>query len=339
MIAIHRLGDAKRLCAHLLRSRAVYAPQLVDGEARYARIEAAIDLPERALRPLFSPKQAFFAERETLYRFERGRFVTALPEVSAQALFGVAPCDLAAIAYQDRFFAADAHYRRRREATLIVAADCTRACDGGFCHVMQTGPDARPGIADLVLHREDGSWLLVVESEAGAAALHGLDLAGTDADAGEAGAVRARSAARVRAELVDAAPLARGLALARNHAVPDARWDAIGLQCVACTGCTTVCPTCSCFAPRDVPGPDGGGDLHRERVWDSCLLGGFAREASGHHPAPSPGQRVQRFFDHKLAAEYVSPEGISGCVGCGRCDVVCPGSIGMRAVLARVGTP
>lgn len=329
MIAAYRLDDAGRLCAHLLRSRVVYAPQEVGGEARYVRIERAIELPARALRPLFSPKQAFFAEREPLFRFERGRFVETLPEVPAQALFGVAPCDLAAIAYQDGFFAQDAYYQRRRAATLLVGADCTRTCDGGFCHVMDSGPSTRPHTADLVLHRDGEAWLLLVESEAGAAALEGLVLPLATSDVGE---TRRASDERVRAELVEEGTLRAGLARVRARSVSSAEWDAIGLQCVACTGCTTVCPTCSCFAPRELPGPA------RERVWDSCVLEGFAREASGHHPAPAPGQRVQRFFDHKLASEYVSAAGIAGCVGCGRCDVVCPSSIGMRSVLARVAT-
>jgi len=331
VIALHRLDQARQLCAHLLGSREVYAPQEVDGEARYVRLLEPVDLPERALRPLFSPKQAFFAEREPLFRFERGRFVETLPEVSAQALFGVAPCDLAAIAYQDRFFDQDRYYRRRRTATLLVGVDCTHACVGGFCHVMDTGPSARAHTADLVLRRDGSSWLLLVETEAGAAAIEGLALhadGGVDVDA-----TRRAGDARVCSELAAPAPLHAGLSRVRARSVRAEQWDALGLQCVACTGCTTVCPTCSCFAPRELPGSA------RERVWDSCLLAGFAREASGHHPAPSPGQRVQRFFDHKLAREYASPEGIAGCVGCGRCDVVCPGSIGMRSVLKAVGTP
>ena len=45
-------------------------------------------------------------------------------------------------------------------------------------------------------------------------------------------------------------------------------------------------------------GPSGG---ERVRYWDSCLLEGFQREASGHHPAPHPGDRVRRFWYHKLS--------------------------------------
>ncbi|MEW6270020.1 MAG: 4Fe-4S dicluster domain-containing protein [Thermodesulfobacteriota bacterium] len=66
-------------------------------------------------------------------------------------------------------------------------------------------------------------------------------------------------------------------------------------------------------------------------------LEGFQREASGHHPAPRAGDRVRRFWTHKLGAELAREAGRLGCVGCGRCDVTCPGSIGAHRVLGALG--
>jgi sulfhydrogenase subunit beta (sulfur reductase) len=116
--------------------------------------------------------------------------------------------------------------------------------------------------------------------------------------------------------------------------VADAEWRALGLSCLGCTGCTTLCPTCSCFAVVDEGGSARG---ERVRYWDSCLLEGFQREASGHHPAPHPGDRVRRFWYHKLSDDFVPEFGRYGCVGCGRCDVTCPGSIGALRVLRTLG--
>lgn len=116
--------------------------------------------------------------------------------------------------------------------------------------------------------------------------------------------------------------------------IADEEWAALGPACFACTGCTNVCPTCSCFTTADVVQHDGG---ERARVWDSCLLEGFQREASGHHPAPRPADRVRRFWYHKLSDDFVPPCPRIGCVGCGRCDVTCPGSIGALRVLRRLG--
>jgi formate hydrogenlyase subunit 6/NADH:ubiquinone oxidoreductase subunit I len=74
------------------------------------------------------------------------------------------------------------------------------------------------------------------------------------------------------------------------------------------------------------------------RYWDSCLLEGFQREASGHHPAPHAGDRVRRFWYHKLSDDFAVDFGRAGCVGCGRCDVTCPGSIGALRVLGALGS-
>ena len=98
-----------------------------------------------------------------------------------------------------------------------------------------------------------------------------------------------------------------------------------------------MCPTCSCFAPLERPLPDGG--VQHERVWDSCLYEGFQKEASGHNPAALAGQRVQRFWQHKFGEGFRQTFGRYGCVGCGRCDQVCPGGIGVHAVMHKVGKP
>jgi hypothetical protein len=81
---------------------------------------------------------------------------------------------------------------------------------------------------------------------------------------------------------------------------------------------------------------DGTGE--RARCWDSCLFEGFQREASGHHPAPRPGDRVRRFWHHKFSDDFSIRFGRPGCVGCGRCDITCTGSIGALKVLATLGS-
>jgi formate hydrogenlyase subunit 6/NADH:ubiquinone oxidoreductase subunit I len=128
----------------------------------------------------------------------------------------------------------------------------------------------------------------------------------------------------------------RAIARISTRQITEAEWQALGPSCLACTGCTNLCPTCSCFTVVDEPG-EGGGE--RVRHWDSCLLDGFQGEASGYHPAPHPGDRVRRFWDHKLSDDFTADFGRPGCVGCGRCDVTCPGSIGALAVLGRLGAP
>ena len=116
--------------------------------------------------------------------------------------------------------------------------------------------------------------------------------------------------------------------LLRTDRVPDSFWEEIGDRCIACTGCNLVCPTCTCFGVQDWRYRDV---VELSRMWDSCQLAGFMREASGHNPLGSEALRSRRRIHHKLAAD---PErwGEISCFLCGRCDAVCPTGIGIVAV-------
>jgi sulfhydrogenase subunit beta (sulfur reductase) len=110
--------------------------------------------------------------------------------------------------------------------------------------------------------------------------------------------------------------------------VPEEFWHTISDRCIACTSCNLACPTCTCF---DVFDREFEGVIHRRRVWDSCQLDGFMREASGHNPMGEERIRTRRRIHHKLAAD-VTRWGHVTCFLCGRCDRVCPTSIGIKAV-------
>jgi sulfhydrogenase subunit beta (sulfur reductase) len=111
--------------------------------------------------------------------------------------------------------------------------------------------------------------------------------------------------------------------------VPRAFWQKIADRCIACTACNLACPTCTCFDVFDQATTAGG--LQRWRLWDSCQLDGFAREASGYNPLGEPRLRTRRRIHHKLVDD-VRRWGHITCYLCGRCDRVCPTGIGMMAV-------
>lgn len=334
----YSLDCPERLRAHLARARLLYEVR-ADGQggSHWQAVDAR-DLgafESCAEPPPFSAKSFFFAERELLFRFDGGQFYSALPEVVPQVLFGVHACDLVAVAYQDRFFAADPHYQARRQATLLVGIDCLHSCQGGFCSLLDTGPAVHALSADLILlprDEEPGDWLLLVASEAGRNALNGLRLPVAECDWQAERAANSHCVAREQGEQQE---VVAGIAALNGDSIEGGVWDALGLHCLGCSGCTSVCPTCSCFAPLDLPtGQDG---MQRERVWDSCLYEGFQREASGHNPSATPGQRVQRFWTHKFGDAFKARFDRYGCVGCGRCDRVCPGGIGVHGVMHKVG--
>ena len=215
----------------------------------------------------------------------------------------------------------------------VRAGGVADARRGSRLREVDAGPFAHGGF-DLNLTPLDGGRVMI---ELGSArGREALAAAGVTAPAPDHAAREALAAAEVEARATF--PLrpfvARAIERLNAGAIGDDEWQALGPACFACTGCTSLCPTCSCFTVVDET-HDGGGE--RARHWDSCLLEGFQREASGHTPAPHAGDRVRRFWTHKLEQRFVAACGRLGCVGCGRCDVTCPGGIGALGVMARLG--
>jgi len=337
MSCLH-LDSLTALRAHLARDHALLQVKAdSDGNRRWMPADAGDAAPAGGQLPDFSAKALLFRERENLFTFDGSVFREQRPQPRPTVLFGVSACDLAAIHYQDRFFADDPWYRARRESLLLVGIDCLAPCEGGFCPLTDSGPFVRDGQADLVLHADDaqagGGWLLFVQTARGERALAGFQGA-VGADSTRA-TLRARREPGVVSQFADDGALRAGIAALNAGTVAAAQWQRLGVECITCSGCSNVCPTCSCFATRQESGAAGG--VGTVRFWDSCLFEGFQREASGHNTSLQPGARIARFWSHKFGDDFAARFGHYTCVGCGRCDRACPSGIGAKATLRRLG--
>ena len=91
------------------------------------------------------------------------------------AFIGVRPCELKAIAVQDRVLCGGDHidtdYARRREQVFIMTVQCTQAGNTCFCVSMQTGPRADKGF-DLavteIIDADRHEFVIETGSDAGA---------------------------------------------------------------------------------------------------------------------------------------------------------------------------
>jgi len=249
-------------------------------------------------------------------------------EETPTALFGARPCELAAIAIQDRVFLggryADRDYTSRRSNLFIVAANCGDPASTCFCTSMKTGPRAGAGY-DLALtellvgtHR----FLIEAGSAAGAEVLEELTSSeAEDADFAAARAVVGRAAAAMRDGIE---PADARVSLLASYEHP--HWQEVADRCLTCGNCTLACPTCFCTSVEDVTDLDGGAE--RVRVWDSCFSIGYS-EMHGGATRRSSAARYRQWLTHKLAT-WQDQFGTGGCVGCGRCITWCPVGIDLR---------
>ncbi|MEV4611600.1 4Fe-4S dicluster domain-containing protein [Kitasatospora sp. NPDC049258] len=254
-----------------------------------------------------------------------GLVVTADASVPpSYAFLGVRPCDLRAIAIQDRVLTGGSHadpaYRGRRERAFLVAVECTEPGATCFCVSMGTGPAVGPGY-DLalteVLDGDGHRFLVRAGSEEGEAVL--AELPHRPAD----GATHAAAHDRV-AEAADrmgrSMPPVDLRTLMRETLTAE-RWDDVAARCLTCGNCTMVCPTCFCTSTEDVT--DLTGDhAERWRHWESCFDLDFSHLPTG-PVRESPRSRYRQWATHKLGT-WFDQFGSSGCVGCGRCIVWCP---------------
>jgi len=264
------------------------------------------------------PTSVFFPHEEPIVNFGPESPLLSLPAEKPLFAAGFTPRDLLCLRFIDRFFSdgyRDDIYFRRREGTVVAAVSGHSGADGRF--VKLSG-----GEGDLEFIFDGTVWIVVPHSEAGKRIAAQIP---DDAPDGALAALAEKSAGFVEedAKLIKAAS-----ELLMDEKVPDSFWNRVAESCIQCTGCNLVCPTCTCFGVRDWRYADR---MERSRMWDSCQLEGFMREASGHNPLGTEALRTRRRIHHKLAADRLRWGEIS-CFLCGRCDAACPTGIGIVAV-------
>lgn len=112
-------------------------------------------------------------------------------------------------------------------------------------------------------------------------------------------------------------------------------WREYSERCIACGRCTVVCPTCTCFTMQDIFYEDNHKCGERRKVWASCMIDGFTEVAGGHDFRPDKGMRMRFKAMHKIY-DFRKRFGYNMCVGCGRCDDVCPEYISFSNCINKV---
>jgi sulfhydrogenase subunit beta (sulfur reductase) len=285
-------------------------------------------------------KKFLFPSQVPLFRAQRReKNVTFLPladDMPPYALMGVRPCELAALAVQDRTLRhgpyADPLYEARRQSLFIVAVNCTEADGACFCASLGTGPGAEAGF-DLalteILNDEGHHFLVQTGSPRGETILTGLPRQPVTAAHREQarGMIQAAAGSQTRAMQTDDLPAL----LYDRYEHP--QWDEVAARCLSCGNCALVCPTCFCHAIVDQADLEGE-QAERWRYWDVChtldhsyIHGGWIRTTTR--------SRYRQWLTHKLAT-WIDQFGCLGCTGCGRCLVWCPVAIDLTAEIRAI---
>ncbi len=339
-------SDVLNLAKELSKEYQVFGPviQKETGQTFFDKVEDVSEISLSAPIPSVPPKHAVFPQLETIMKYKysgesRKAEIETVFDTSSKALFGLRACDLTGLQCLDRFFMGqefvDEVYVNHRKRMFIVTNTCNVPFKNCFCVCTDSGPAAEEGY-DLNLTDLGDHYLVEAGSEKGKAFAEKLSLeAANDSHLKQKKEVVDKSIASFETFATDSkAWISRVMNRVTTGFIKEDVWNYIGDQCFECGACTFVCPSCSCFNIVDVANGETSHD--RLRTWDSCSYEGYSRMAGGHNPRkPVEDRRNKRFFcklSYSQMKKYLRP----GCVGCGRCDWVCPGDIGLPNVVTYI---
>ena len=319
-IADHNL---EALLERLRRYGELHAPvRGDDGVVRFAALSPGITPDLTALRTLLPPKKYLLHPRETIlsYTAEAGYQLPA-EVIPPLVLLGLHACDLAGVNYLDQIFLddePDPHYAARRAAMTLIGVSCTpdEFCS---CHLSISPLKA---FSDLFLHSLDGGFAVTSGSLRGDELLEGIKGLFEEIDFDITADNRCFFGQSISGHLHPEL----------DTTLPE--WQEFSDRCLGCGACSLCCPTCYCFDVLEFSGLDGC-SASRIRQWDNCLFKSHAQVVSGTSFRKDRAERFRYRYRHKYRG-FGALQGIPGCVGCGRCRVVCPTCIDLRPLAERL---
>ena len=221
-------------------------------------------------------------------------------------------CDLHAVKRLDEIYlnngAEDYYYKRLRDKVKFVLLGCVSSFENCFCVDMGTNISTE---YDASLDVRDGQyyidckfsdWDSIFQNNAEEI----LDVVPSHVDQ-----------TTIQVSLPDTDTINT------EKVIKNSMWDEYDTRCIACGRCNFSCPTCTCFTMQDIFYTDNGKAGERRRVWASCMVDKFTDVAGGGSYRNKHGARMRFKVLHKVV-DYRQRFGYHMCVGCGRCDDVCP---------------
>lgn len=294
----------------------IYGPKRMAGEGmysdtdivRYGQIENIEEI-EWEKKSDYSFKEVLLPISQTLFYFTEDSVKEADPEHRKKAIIFLRSCDMHAVKRLDEIYLnngfEDYYYKRLREEVKFVVMGCRESFENCFCVSMGTN---QPDEYDLALEKRDGIYYAVSRWEE----INGLLKKHSEQE------VDVEEAFVKENEISVSVP--KNLSL---DVMKSGMWEEYDSRCINCGRCNFVCPTCTCFTMQDIYYTDNGKAGERRRVHASCMVDGYTDVAGGGSYRSKNGERMRFKVLHKVY-DYKKRNGYHMCVGCGRCDDVCP---------------
>jgi anaerobic sulfite reductase subunit A len=309
----------------------IYAPVRLKGKGMYSDTDLVtygeissyeeIELSEKSR---YSPKEVIYPITQTLFYFTEEGFRE--PSINNKGIIILMrPCDANAYLRLDNIFLKngpyqDNYYKKLRDKVKFFIIECTKGFSTCFC--VSTGSNKFLDYDAFFRFEGDKITCDVKNDEFNSVFESGkkIEFEPKFIEKNE-----------IEVKLPDVNKVSQNLEYIFNHEL----WEEYTKRCIACGRCTVSCPTCSCFTMQDIFYKDNPKCGERRRVWASCMVDGFTDVAGGHSYRQKYGERMRFKTMHKVY-DYTKRFGIPMCIGCGRCDDVCPEYISFINIINKV---
>ena len=319
-------AEAEPIFDTILKDYAVFAPTIKKDKGTFSdttlvAYDYVTSLTDIAFteKTYFSAKSLLFPTREKMFTYEKGKLTETSSSPKPTIVF-LRSCDIHALDILDQMFLNNGHfedpyYKIRRENTKVFLLECPEAFNNCYCVSLNTNKTT--------------NYSVFIKKEE-----HGYSTKINDTEFKKYFSKNIKTTVEPRFSEKDSMtvniPDNIDVSLFNNPL-----WDEYTARCIACGRCNTSCPTCSCFTVQSVTDSEDPGKVHRKRIWSSCQVKDFSCLAGNHNFRIPNGDRMRYKVLHKIS-DFKKRNNTHMCVGCGRCDDVCPEYISMAKSINKI---
>lgn len=316
-----------QVLSELAENYLIYAPVCYKGGGRFSDTDCirygqvtTVEEIEFDRKSDYSFKEILMPISQTLFYFTEDQVKEADPVKKGAVVF-LRSCDLHGVRRLDDMYLGngpeDYYYSRIRDQIHFVLMGCEKAFENCFCVDMGTN---RSDAYDISIDRQGDRYRMDCKWDEAAPILKKYAL---DEMQVEPSYVTETDTRVHIPEDLDA------------RIIKSQMWREYDGRCINCGRCNFVCPTCTCFTMQDFYYSENGKVGERRRVWASCMVDGYTDVAGGGSYRQKNGDRMRFKVLHKVY-DYKKRKGYHMCVGCGRCDDICPEYISFSNIINKL---